>query len=248
MGIATTESTNDPYEPNDDIASATTMPSDTIYATIGYDGDADFFKKNFSLNQNIAISLKSIPTGCDYDLYLCAMDGTILAASEATGTTDELITGTINVAGDYLVVVLPYTGYNDSVQYKLYAGDALKTASGSYWSNTLPKLTLNYANTDSAIDTLDLTYESGIPNGAVVTSMYLNGNYTGNFTGKELYTYISQVGTWYKADLSDICGQAKGKNAKQIWKFKWRVGQITQPIVSWTPQILINYQYTYIPY
>jgi len=238
----------DPYEPNNDVSTATVMPSDTIYANIGYDGDWDFYSKVFSQGQDIAISLKNIPSGCDYDLYFCDSNGTILATSDNSGNVNELIQGTINVTGAYIIAVSPYTGYNDNQNYTLYAGDAVKTGTGFYQSPWLPKLQLNNAGVYSAIDTLDLTYNYSIPSNAVVKSMYLNGSYTGNFGGKSLLTYATQTNSWYTANLSDIVAGAVGKNVRQVWKYKWRVSAIYQPIVSWTPQITINYQYTYIPY
>lgn len=247
MSMVSTLSLTDPYETNDDISTAAAMPSDTIYANIGYADDVDFYTKSFSQGQSIAVSLKNIPSGCDYDLYLADINGNVLASSENGGNSNELILGTINTTATYIVGIIPYSGYNDSQNYTLYAGDAVKTGTGSNWYN-LAKLQLNYANTLSSVDTLDLTNDSSIPTGATVTSMYLYGSYTGNFGNKTMQCYISQATQWYDANLSDMISQSVGKNVKQVWKYRWQVQTIIQPVVSWTPDILINYTYQYTPY
>lgn len=139
----------DLFEPNNDLANAKRIPyNSTIAATIGDTADVDFFIQNFMASRIIEISLKNIPSSCDYDLYLCTLDGTIIARSETTGNSNELITGTIGASSDYLIAVIPFTGFNATAQYNLYSGDISPVAVSIPQINTDGRADFHYVYTD----------------------------------------------------------------------------------------------------
>lgn len=235
----------DDYEPNDSLEQAYAMTSDSLSATIGNSEDIDVYSKSFSAGQEIALSLKNIPTNCDYDLALFDSTGNQLAVSENTGTTNELITGTISVADTYFVVVYPYSGYSDSSAYTLYAGDAVKTSDG-YKQVDLSTINIYDTNTFYT-SSFNLTNDYSIPSGAIVTDVYLSETSTGSYAGITKQVKADST-AWLTPNYSGwLYFEGQTVNVKQGWSVGIDVDYIYTPS-TWTPHVNIYYTYDYIPY
>lgn len=103
----------DNYEPNESMATAASIPVNTdIEALIDITTDTDWFKfNNIKKKRNIQITLTNLPT--NYDVALYDASGTLLATSQNSGTTDEIITYNTSTIGTYYVKVFGYDGAND---------------------------------------------------------------------------------------------------------------------------------------
>lgn len=72
---------------------------DTMYGTIGYEGDVDYFKVKFACSGNANFWLGDIPAGEDYDLYLYSSSGALIAGSESSTSQEQIYN--FQVAGEY---------------------------------------------------------------------------------------------------------------------------------------------------
>ena len=112
----------DSYEPNDDIRTATAVTSGTaVYATLNINRDEDWFVLDTQRTGKLNITLKSIPSLCDYDLEVYK-DGSLLEGSYSNLSNDEKITRLIDTAGKYYIRVYGFTGADASDTYELQAG------------------------------------------------------------------------------------------------------------------------------
>jgi hypothetical protein len=111
----------DSYEPNDGKSVATSITAgNTINATLNVDTDEDWYVLNTSKTGKTNITLKNIPSSCDYDLELYK-DGsdTPIGGSYSSLNHDEKIAMMINTPGKYYVRVYHFTGSNPSAEYAL---------------------------------------------------------------------------------------------------------------------------------
>ena len=112
----------DNYEPNESMATAATIPVNTdIEALINVATDIDWFAfNNVKKKRNIQITLTNLPA--NYDVALYDAGGTLLATSQNSGTTDEIITYNTSTIGTYYVKVYGSDGeYDPSSCYTLVA-------------------------------------------------------------------------------------------------------------------------------
>lgn len=106
-------------EPNNTMTTASPLrPGDTVNGKISTSSDLDYYMMQLTASGNINISLGTIPSGCDYDLYLYDNRGSLIRSSTAGSNTDENISNTLN-AGTYYVCVKSYSGYSASSNYTL---------------------------------------------------------------------------------------------------------------------------------
>jgi subtilisin family serine protease len=113
----------DSYEPNDGRLVATPITAgNTIAATINVNTDEDWFVLDTAKIGKLNVTLKSIPTDCDYDLEVYESDGTTLIdGSYSSSCNDEKITKIINETGKYYIRVYNGTGSNAFDTYELQA-------------------------------------------------------------------------------------------------------------------------------
>lgn len=106
-------------ESNDVRASANRTYDDyDNFGTISSSSDVDWWVFTASYTGFANIWLGSIPSGCNYDLYMYLNDGTYLACSVQTSGTQEIIRCRITANSSYYVKVVTAGGYSSS-QYKL---------------------------------------------------------------------------------------------------------------------------------
>ncbi len=242
---------NDPYEPNNGPATATRVSyNSTIYATIGYSGDADAFITHINAGSYIALSLKNIPSGCNYELYLLDKNSNILASSTNTGNTNELIYGTINVSDDYMIVAIGRSGYSSSAQYKLFIGD-MPVGTGSVSTSGIANTLKVYSPSGSASTTVDFTNDKSIPSNAQVTSISMPPFSGDGYVSDENYitrTIGNSYGSYTKTGcLSDVYKVSGYMPVKTLWTITFNVAQMSSSYVTWNyPSINISYQYNEI--
>lgn len=106
-------------EPNDTMANASSLrPGDTVTGKITTYSDVDYYMVQIIASGNRNISLSTIPSGCNYNLYLYDYRGTLLSSSTASGNADENISRILDV-GTYYVCVKSSSGYSASSNYTL---------------------------------------------------------------------------------------------------------------------------------
>ncbi len=138
-----THANPDEYESNDSMSTATTIDNGTslystldthedsskinssingtsLYSTLHTHEDIDYFKFDISSISGIEIDLTNIPSNTDYDIILYDSDGTQIAYSEYSSNSSENIKEDNLPAGKYYIKVYSFTGYSDSIAYKLY--------------------------------------------------------------------------------------------------------------------------------
>ena len=103
----------DNYEPNESMATAASIPVNTdIEALIDEATDTDWFQfNNAKRKKNIQITLTNLPA--NYDVALYDAGGTLLATSQNSGTSDEIITYNTSTVGTYYVNVYGFEGAHD---------------------------------------------------------------------------------------------------------------------------------------
>lgn len=114
--------TSSESEPNNTIATATIIyDNDTVTGKISSTSDVDYYKIKFSNNGTANFWLGNIPSGKDFDLYLCNSAGTTLASSTTATGNQEIITQYSVTAGVwYYIKVVGYNGsYDASHSYTL---------------------------------------------------------------------------------------------------------------------------------
>lgn len=112
----------DTFEPNNSTAQATgPMVSGVAVASfIGTVDDIDYFYFDANLGP-VTITLTSIPSGVDYDLFIVDEGDNILLDSQNPGSTPEEIQANVTGAGRFFVVVAPFDGFSDVDSYLLTA-------------------------------------------------------------------------------------------------------------------------------
>ncbi len=111
----------DSYEPNDGYLAATPITAgNTTEATINVNSDEDWFVLDTAKTGKLNVTLKNIPSDCDYDLEVYK-DDFITPIEGSYSYNDEKITRIINEPGKYYIRVYSYTGSNASERYMLQA-------------------------------------------------------------------------------------------------------------------------------
>ena len=89
------------------------------YGKISSSSDIDWWKFTTAYEGCCNVWLGSIPSGCDYDLYLYSSNGTTLLASSTKRTgSQELIRFHLSANTQYKVKIQSYSGYSTSKNYK----------------------------------------------------------------------------------------------------------------------------------
>ncbi|HEY9060732.1 MAG TPA: S8 family serine peptidase [Pseudobacteroides sp.] len=118
-----TEKAPDSFEPNDSKETATAVSDSTlIRPTLNINTDEDWFVLDTIKTGKLDITMKSIPSGCDYDIQVYDTNGTVLGGSYSGGNQDEKIDSIVTLPGKYFVRVYSYTGSNSTDTYELKAG------------------------------------------------------------------------------------------------------------------------------
>ena len=245
------EALADPYEPNDDSGSAAPISyNQYTYANIGTASDQDWYSINLTSSSDpdeiVAFLLKDIPVGCDYDLYVFDPNFNY-TVSENTGNANEKLYIDVATSGTWYVVVVPYSGYNDSVNYRVFVGDTWQNGTTG-WMPT--NLTFNF--TSSNVGTVlpyqifDLSNDASIPNSAKVKSIQIDSTGTGNWGNQIKYIYGAQTSTWYETfvGLDYVLNiPEKTLSLKQQWPITTEIQYLYSTIASWTPNIYFTYEY-----
>jgi len=112
----------DTYEPNDSIAEAYgPLQSGVTYQSyVWTDSDEDFYQ--IAVPQaatGLVATLRNIPAGCDFDLYLFDSQSELIESSTASGNAPETIDVSGLSAGTYYLQVTPWTGSSQTQPYSL---------------------------------------------------------------------------------------------------------------------------------
>lgn len=170
-------------EDNNTIGNADVITSERVmqgrFDTTG-DND-DYYSLGYvSSGTTIDIQLSSIPSGCDYDLYLCDNSGTIVSSINASDL-GEWISTTVTTSKMYYIRVYRSSGSNSNTYYRLYTQVGGQKFSQSFYicqansDNYMYYLGRDHTNNLSGLVFLDF----GIPqkNAGVYGVYDLNGNY-----------------------------------------------------------------------
>lgn len=120
VGVGSTSSGGDSYEPNDSLSQAYgPIDSDVVYnGKISTGTDADWFKFTTNSGGSIQLSLSNLPA--DYDLYFYDENGNQLGRSWNGGTSSESISYSASAAGTFYAKVIGYNGaMSNSQSYAL---------------------------------------------------------------------------------------------------------------------------------
>lgn len=119
-GITEGMSINNTWEESNDLLATAYGPlvSGTTYYPYIYNiMDSDYFKINAQAG-SLAVTMRSIPADCDYDLYVYDASGNQIASSIKASNADESIS--ISVAqGTYYINVISYSGFSTTQAYAL---------------------------------------------------------------------------------------------------------------------------------
>lgn len=201
---ATGSCTNN-YESNNSRTSATSIVVNTdISSMLATSTDNDYFRfSNTSTQRNINVTLSNLPA--DYDLRLYNSSGTLLATSQAGGTTSEGIKYNNAPTGTYFARVYGYNGaFSASLCYTLRAAisstafklDGSEQADGSKVAEDFQASL--YPNPTNGITTVEMNFGEAVDNATVRVF---------DFTGKVIrsYNYDALEGiTQLNIDLSDM--------------------------------------------
>lgn len=242
-------SSGDQYEPNDSIADATTgMQGKLIQATIHSETDLDFYKFEVTANEPLSILLYSIPSGCDYDLYLFNYDLSEGYADFQDGSASEEFYISLDKSGTYYVVVDSNSGYSSS-PYSLYFGKSYMYGSTG-WVN--PNLSFAFGSVPrgttktSLVKNINLTYDVSIPNGAVVTTFYLSKEGTGGeYAGFYKYLKPASGNTIQQLGGAQAMTVPKNTLVKQDWQI-WGSVEYSN-YFTWQPRYFIQYEFFVTP-
>jgi len=106
----------DRFEPNDDFATASTVPVGADQAAaICPSGDEDWYKFDVTAGEEISVSLSSLPA--NYDLELYRPSNVMEAESRSPGTSDENIVYQSTRDGEFRVRVYGYAGSSSDEEY-----------------------------------------------------------------------------------------------------------------------------------
>lgn len=137
-------------EPNNTMAQADRVyDDDTTYGTIGYSGDVDYYKVQFTSAGNANFWLGDIPSGQDYDFYLYDASGNLLQRSETTSNQEQIYNYPVTANTWYYMKVIGYNGsYNASSYYQVRAKNYPTVQSGdSYEPNNTFSAATSISNT-----------------------------------------------------------------------------------------------------
>lgn len=112
-----TGSDPDPFEPNDDLNSATgpLAPGDSVNAFISWDQDIDVYFIQPSTTAPITVQMEG-PAGTDYDIGLLDQDGNVLAKSDSEGSSESFTYNPLAADG-YWIIVVGYSGATANETY-----------------------------------------------------------------------------------------------------------------------------------
>lgn len=242
----------DQYEPNNMISTATTgLMGHKISATL-HDGDVDWYKFDaIDVSEPYSFVLMNIPSNCNYDMALFNSDFTGAYYNFQDGNASEAFYITLNSTGTYYVAVQSSSGFSSS-PYTLYFGPAFKTGNTG-WRST--GLTFNFGYipqgntyyTSVSPQHYNLTNDNSIPNGSVMTQLYIDNNGNGGNWGG-FYKYIrepsgygmEQYGNLQAFDVPDMTYYVK-----QDWEI-WGKLLYSYSFI-WQPNILIGYKFVVTP-
>jgi RHS repeat-associated protein len=145
----------DSYEPNDSGTTAKAINNDTaINATINVAADDDWYVLNASKAGKITVTLKNIPTGCDYDIsvFNASSFTNAIGGSYNGGNQPEKANVLITSPGQYYIRVYSYSGYNASSSYEL---KAVVSTPDIYENNDYIYEMTNINMSDSILATID---------------------------------------------------------------------------------------------
>jgi len=113
-------STTDPYESNNYLSQAYTLPGPGDYnAYIWTTSDEDWYRLNVSTLGPIVIDLKNMPSGTDYDIEFYTAAGLRVGGSWMGGNADERIVFQPVQTGQYYVVIYSFSGSSQTQAYRL---------------------------------------------------------------------------------------------------------------------------------
>lgn len=113
----------DSFEPNNSRNAATVITNDTaIYPTLDTSSDEDWFVLNTTKTGKLNVTMKNLPSGCDYEMEIYDSTGAYVGGSYASGALDEKYVGSITAIGNYYIRIYSYSGSNSSYTYELKAG------------------------------------------------------------------------------------------------------------------------------
>ncbi|UJW56153.1 PPC domain-containing protein [Bacillus sp. A116_S68] len=237
---------NDPYEPNDTIDTAASIPyGSTIRANISREDDIDWYRVHLTAGTDVAFLLKDIPSGTDYDLYV--FDPSLnYAVSENPGNQDEKLYLSVQTTGTWYVAVVPYEGFNPDEDYSLYVGNAWRN--GSYSTPTSMTFNYNATNVGRMLphQTLDLSNQPTIPDTALVTSItFYTASSSGNWGNQVKHIYSYQTGRWYETfvGLNYVLDLPNNLVLKQQWPITTSVERLFTSTASYRPGINFAYRY-----
>jgi len=148
--VYSTENAADGFEPNDSKETAYTLADSILVTpTININTDEDWFVLDTTKIGKFAVTMKSIPLGCDYDIQVYDASGTLLGGSYSGDNQDEKFDGIITTPGKYFVRVYSYTSSNPTDTYEIKAGvyttDQYEVNDNIYTVNlrNTPKIGLN---------------------------------------------------------------------------------------------------------
>ena len=250
--LALGENGEDQYEPNNMVSTATSgLMGRKISATL-HDGDVDWYKfEALDISEPYSFVLMNIPSGCDYDMALFNSDLSSAYYDFQDGTTAEAFYITLNSEGIYYVAVQSNSGFSSS-PYTLYFGPAFKTRSTG-WRSTGLSFSFGYIPQGSSSYTqvpkqhYNLTNDSTIPNGSVMTQLYIDANGNGGTWGG-FYKYIQEPSGYGMEQYGNLDAFAVPDMAYYV-KQDWQIwGKILYSYsFTWQPNILIAYKYIVTP-
>jgi Secretion system C-terminal sorting domain/Fibronectin type III domain len=141
-------SCSDPYEPNESIVAAKSIPTGTnITASIGTSGDKDYY--SFSTNnsqKNIKVTLTNLPA--NYNLTLYNSNGSVLKSSALGGNANKSVTYNAKKAASYRVSVIGATAsdFNSAQCYTLNV-----TISNSTFTASVDEVSTDYVSNNISL-------------------------------------------------------------------------------------------------
>jgi len=114
----------DPYEPNDTPPGYGPLTSGQVITAYIWDSTDrdDYYWFQPSSSSTASISLTSIPSGCDFDLYVYIYSTggyQLVAWSNKTGNVDESVSFSVTGNTKYYIRVYPYRGSSSQQPYRL---------------------------------------------------------------------------------------------------------------------------------
>ncbi len=164
LDVYSDDSLPDLYEPNDSSIIATPVTNDSVTeATINVTTDEDWYVLDTDKTGKISVTMKSIPSNCDYDIEVYYENSSnLLRGSYASSNRNEKIDYLINTPGKYYIRVYPFGGTknpDDSYEMKVgvYTPDQYEVSDDIFNVNIYGNPTINlnsyiYATVDNQED------------------------------------------------------------------------------------------------